>query len=799
MIKKLPECIISRIAAGEVITSPYNIIKELLENSIDAGASRVSIALSSTLLSLSVDDNGSGVSPEDLGIICLNHTTSKIETLDDLKRCGTISALASFGFRGEALHSIGVSSHLAITSRTGGSALAYRGEYNGPELLSMAKVAREGTGTSIEVNDIFYRNSIRREYFYKNKMECLNCIDLVKSYGCIYSGIEMRVDERLVLMRDDGPKRLDAARSKVAQNEPGCADGFARRIEVQSIATGGISGAGGANPSPALAEMDANEAGQAAADGNAVDSTATRSAIENKIDYIIKAFLGRESTKEMLVTKLTAEYLLIFTDKQLVFKKYRFILFINGRLVKNNSLKRRVLQKYRRAIKDGVFPFIYAEIFMDYVDVNVHPSKAEVLVGDETVFDRIVKAVEAGLMNDSQYITGSVPAQLSGDSAPGPLSGSIMESFIINDSSLGQERGGSPISGGRIEERLYSADGGALEERDLSAGSEIAMHKINRSTGEMDAAAGSTDQCDMKSSTLILTGENDGYSMKIHRQTSDSSAQAYALSDENVTPENHSEIRLEIITPGNALSGAEGPCTSEGIKNAECSASQNAMPSGPLYGSGSQFSKGEIKVYTFPQIRTLEESLQKDKFAKKKYSLLSLRTLHSEIKETDSMFFRALAYVGTVGDIIFAQSHTNLIKIEKRNFQREYFYMKVLMDFGNFQSRPIPGCSTRTDESLHGMLQEYFGITFANGKIVEAPVIAGVCMEDWSSFQIEKGAEYATIKSVVEEISKIYQNAETDQKLFNMMKNEVTGTRSLIECCSIVVALKDLYKKFGRC
>lgn len=116
-IKKLPDSIISRIAAGEVVTSPYNIIKELIENSLDAGATRLTVNIGSTLKSISIRDNGLGICKDDLKYLCLNHYTSKISNMEDLKRCGSINALGSFGFRGEALHSISLCSHLKVTSK----------------------------------------------------------------------------------------------------------------------------------------------------------------------------------------------------------------------------------------------------------------------------------------------------------------------------------------------------------------------------------------------------------------------------------------------------------------------------------------------------------------------------------------------------------------------------------------------------------------------------------------------------------------------------------------------------------
>ncbi|KCZ82262.1 hypothetical protein H312_00285 [Anncaliia algerae PRA339] len=171
MIIKLSEETISKISSGETVSSPSTIIKELLENSLDAGSSEITIELKNDL-SLSIDDNGTGIKEEDLPLLCARYCTSKLQNIDDLNNIST------YGFRGEALASISLCSDLYVKSGN------YECIYKENELISKKRVAYKN-GCYFNISNIFYNNISRREYFYKRKEELRKMIDLVFYYKII--------------------------------------------------------------------------------------------------------------------------------------------------------------------------------------------------------------------------------------------------------------------------------------------------------------------------------------------------------------------------------------------------------------------------------------------------------------------------------------------------------------------------------------------------------------------------------------------------------------------------------------
>lgn len=174
-IKILPARLANQIAAGEVVERPASVIKELVENSLDAGATRIDIDIEKGGSKLiRVRDNGKGIGKDELGLALSRHATSKIHTLDDLE------AIMSLGFRGEALASISSVSRLTLTSRTATQEQAWAAYSEGREMQVKLQPAAHPVGSTVEVLDLFFNTPARRKFLRTDKTEFTHIDELLK-------------------------------------------------------------------------------------------------------------------------------------------------------------------------------------------------------------------------------------------------------------------------------------------------------------------------------------------------------------------------------------------------------------------------------------------------------------------------------------------------------------------------------------------------------------------------------------------------------------------------------------------
>lgn len=186
-IKQLDQKLINKIAAGEVVERPANIVKELIENAIDAHADSISIYIEGAgMRSIHIIDNGTGIAKEELMLATTQHATSKISTEEDLENIHTL------GFRGEALSSISAVSKLEIISKTADEEHAYKITVHGGEYFPI-EPASFAQGTSLKVTDLFYNTPARRKFVKSEQTEYSYIQDIITAFILANPTIQFRI------------------------------------------------------------------------------------------------------------------------------------------------------------------------------------------------------------------------------------------------------------------------------------------------------------------------------------------------------------------------------------------------------------------------------------------------------------------------------------------------------------------------------------------------------------------------------------------------------------------------------
>lgn len=204
-IRRLPALVANQIAAGEVVERPASVVKELVENSLDAGATRISVELDAGGADLiRVTDDGHGIEPDQLLLAIAEHATSKIEQAEDL------TGVATLGFRGEALASIASVCRLQITTRTADAQTAWTIRAAGDDLTE-PRPASGPPGTTIEARDLFFNTPARRAFLRATTAEQTHCVESIREIALAHPSVafEVRTNGRVLLElpATDGPRR----------------------------------------------------------------------------------------------------------------------------------------------------------------------------------------------------------------------------------------------------------------------------------------------------------------------------------------------------------------------------------------------------------------------------------------------------------------------------------------------------------------------------------------------------------------------------------------------------------------
>lgn len=344
-IALLPEQLINQIAAGEVVERPASVVKELLENSIDAGASRIVVTVRQGGIGLiKISDDGCGMSEEDAQMALERHATSKIRSLEDL------NAIKSMGFRGEALASIASVSRLTLRTKQSSDQSGTELAAEGGKILKKAPVGMS-TGTEMEIEELFFNTPARLKFLKSEQTEYQNVLDTVINAAMAFPGIAFRFIQQRPAETSTDVREGAGGEDRVILDLPATNDLLVR-----------IRGVLGKSIADDLIEI-----------------------YNGAVNLGIRGYIGKPHLSR---ANRSMQYL-----------------FVNGRPITSHVLSYAVKQAYHSLLPKERYPafVIMFELDPSMVDVNCHPRKTEVKFRDEREVFRVLtqscaKALEKAVM-----------------------------------------------------------------------------------------------------------------------------------------------------------------------------------------------------------------------------------------------------------------------------------------------------------------------------------------------------------------------------------------------------------------
>lgn len=336
-IRELPDTLISQIAAGEVVERPASVVRELIDNALDAGARQVTVRLlSGGVRMIAVEDDGIGIPREELPMAFKRHATSKIRDLQELESVG------SFGFRGEALAAINAIADCTIASRADGAPAAFALDGRSGELRPIART----TGTTVEVKELFFSTPARRKFLKTDATELAHCIEAVR---------------RPALARPDVGFALWHEGRLVHQWRACSAAQFPDRMAAQTQRLSDVLGAPFIEQSIALPD----------------DSSGPDDAVTDRrmLPHPVRLH-GRIGIPDAARARADQQFF-----------------YVNGRYVRDKVLSHALRSAFEDVLHGQRQPVcvLYLETDPTRVDVNVHPTKIEVRFRDSREVHQAVR------------------------------------------------------------------------------------------------------------------------------------------------------------------------------------------------------------------------------------------------------------------------------------------------------------------------------------------------------------------------------------------------------------------------
>src|SRR5947209_1226499 len=344
-IHVLPEHVANKIAAGEVVERPASVVKELLENSLDAGSTRIRIQVEAGGKRLiQITDNGCGMMRDDALLAFERHATSKIKNAEDLL------TVATLGFRGEALPSIASVSRLHLETRAAEEPTGTIVEINGGKIFRVEEAGLP-TGTSITIRDLFFNTPARKKFLKSESTELSHIASLVTHYALAHPGkhFELHSATNAILVAPP----VNGFSERVYQV-------FGKDVLDQMIPVAAelpLAHVGLPQPPPWRRKEEDEDGASPAEPGS----------------LRMHGFISKPEIQKL--------------------NRNSIYTFVNGRLIRDRLIQHALTDAYRNILPPTVFPVVllFLEMPAGEVDVNVHPSKTEVRFRQQTVIHHFVR------------------------------------------------------------------------------------------------------------------------------------------------------------------------------------------------------------------------------------------------------------------------------------------------------------------------------------------------------------------------------------------------------------------------
>jgi len=353
-IKKLSPLLINQLAAGEVVTRPAAVVKELLENAIDAGATNIEIHITQGGMGMiEVIDNGVGIHPDDMVMAITRHATSKVADVANLH------GITTLGFRGEALAATAAVSRLTLTSSHDDSGIGRQLQVAGvlddaPKLMPVV----HHRGTTITVKDLYFNVPARRGNLKSIATEFSHIETIVREVALA------RADVALTLFHDH-KKRLSLSSSAMSLSTMSSTTRLSNSKSLNTVSTN-ANGNNNVNPLP-LARLE-----------QATGLSLTKKALEIAIDLTSLMQSSREYVNNSFGDQASVNgWLWPITDSQDTLPK---LIYVNGRLVKEALISNQLRQLAQTAQLVGIGYALYFDLPTQWLNVNVHPSKQRIKI-----------------------------------------------------------------------------------------------------------------------------------------------------------------------------------------------------------------------------------------------------------------------------------------------------------------------------------------------------------------------------------------------------------------------------------